>query len=274
MKKIMLSLSLLCFASMGFSQDFKLPAPSPTTTIKQDFSTSFIELTYSRPSVKERKIFGQLIPYDKMWRTGANAATAITFNEPIKWGNDMISPGSYSIVTIPGEDTWVVMLYKGTDSWGINGLSATDIVAKTEARVKKLDQLQETFEISFQNITNSTMDLVLQWEYTQVKVRVEADNFEKILGYLEHELKKDNAPYLEAARFYLEHDYKLDEALGFTEKALKARPDAFWIQWTKAQILSKLGKHKEAKAAALIAVEKTRGTSYENEYKHHYESLK
>lgn len=274
MKKIMLSLSLLCFASMGFSQDFKLPAPSPTTTIKQDFSTSFIELTYSRPSVKERKIFGQLIPYDKMWRTGANSATAITFHEPIKWGSEVIEPGSYSFVTIPGENTWVLLLFKGTDSWGVNGLDQSDVVAKAEAKVQKLPQLHETFEISFQNITNSSLDLVLKWEFTQVQLNLEVDNFERILKHLSVQLQTDNPPFLEAARFYMEHDYKLDEALGFTEKAIKANPDAFWIQWTKAQILSKLGKHKEAKAAAKIAVEKTRGTSYENEYKHHYESLK
>ena len=101
-------------ATYAQSDDFKMPMPSPTTTIHQTFSTSFIDIEYSRPSMKGREIFGALVPYGNVWRTGANSATKITFGEPVSFGGVMVKEGSYSLYTIPGERAWTIILNRNT----------------------------------------------------------------------------------------------------------------------------------------------------------------
>src|SRR4051812_36059567 len=111
MKQTLLILTVF-FASFANAQ-VKMPAPSPTQTIKQDFATGTIELTYSRPAAKGRKIFGDLVPFNKLWRTGANAATIIKFSEPVDINGKHLDSGSYALYTMPGVDTWDIILNKG-----------------------------------------------------------------------------------------------------------------------------------------------------------------
>jgi hypothetical protein len=120
MKKLFLT-AMLASTCIAMSAQVKMPAPSPTQTIKQDFGIGSIELTYSRPGTKDRKIFGDLVPYNKIWRTGANAATIIKFSEPVEIKGKKIDTGSYALYTIPGEETWEIILNKGTKNWGAAG---------------------------------------------------------------------------------------------------------------------------------------------------------
>lgn len=274
MKRLILSISLLAFCNWSFAQEVSLPAPSPSTEIMQEFSTSSITLKYSRPSLKGRKMFGSQIPYGEVWRTGANNTTTLSFKEPIKWGDDIVPPGTYGFVTIPNKNEWVFLLHKNTEAWGVDGLSEDGYVAKAAVPIKKQENTQETFEISFQNITNSTVELVLRWENIEASLNLKTDNRERILEQIAVELKGDNPPYLPAARIYLEFDYRLEEALNFVEKAIKENPNAFYMHWTKAQILEKLGKKEEAINSARKAFEGAKGSAYESEYKHHYNNLK
>ena len=135
MKKILLSsIALTCLALLSTAQ-VKMPAPSPTQTVKQDFGIGTIELTYSRPSIKGRKIFGDLVPFNKLWRTGANAATKIVFSEPVEMGGKKVDTGTYVLYTIPGIDSWEVILNKGLKNWGTDGYKETEDVVRFKVEI-------------------------------------------------------------------------------------------------------------------------------------------
>src|SRR6187549_3075220 len=137
MKKIFMSAIAIAGFSMLSMAQVKMPAPSPVQTVKQDFAIGSIELTYSRPAAKGRKIFGDLVPYGKLWRTGANAATKIVFSEPVDFGGKKVDTGTYVLYTIPGEDNWEVILNKGLTNWGIDGYKENqDVIRFTVPRMK------------------------------------------------------------------------------------------------------------------------------------------
>ena len=121
MKKLLIAALSLSSVSLAAQAQVKMPAPSPTQTIKQDFAIGNIEIVYSRPSAKGRKVFGDLVPYGKLWRTGANAATKISFSDAVEIGGKKIEPGTYALYTKPSEDNWEIILNKGTGNWGIDG---------------------------------------------------------------------------------------------------------------------------------------------------------
>ena len=129
MKKLVLS-NLLAFAFITVFAQVKMPAPSPTQIIKQDFGVGNIEVKYSRPSAKGRKVFGELVPYNKLWRTGANSATVIRFSEPVEINGKKIDTGSYALYSIPNVDYWDVILNKGISNSGVNGYMEADDVAR------------------------------------------------------------------------------------------------------------------------------------------------
>ncbi|RYD96411.1 MAG: DUF2911 domain-containing protein [Sphingobacteriales bacterium] len=274
MKKI----SLLLFTGMVlgsavFAQDFKMPAPSPATTINQEFSTSKIEIVYSRPAVKGRKIFGDLVPFGKEWRTGANGATKITFGEEVIFGGKVVPAGTYSIYTIPNKTSWDVILNPETENWGLSGYDKSKNVASVKANVINTKDKVESFTIALDNISKNSCDLILAWENTKVIVPVKADNDQRIQSYLTEALQSEKPPYLVAARYYFEKGKNLDQALAYTEKAIAENPKAFYIQWVKAEILSKMGKKTEAIAAAKLAADGAKGTPYEAEYANNLKNL-
>ena len=119
MKKIAIA-CLALFATASINAQVRMPAPSPTQTIKQDFALGSIEVKYSRPAAKGRKVMGDLVPYNKLWRTGANAATLIKFTDAVEIQGKRVDTGSYVLYTIPGTDTWEVILNKGLNNWGVD----------------------------------------------------------------------------------------------------------------------------------------------------------
>lgn len=266
-------MAALAFTSQAQS-DFKMPAPSPTSTIHQDFSTSFIGVEYSRPSVKGRKIFGDFIPYGNLWRTGANAATKLTFGEEVIIGGKKIPAGSYSLYTIPGQKEWTVIINKNTGNWGASGFEEKDDLVRVKVPAEKLNRPVETFTIAVENITPTSSDITLAWETTKISVPVKADNDERIMKWLDNALRSDNPPYQQAANYYLENGKDLGMALEYITKAADANPKGFWLLWTKAEILNKLGKKTEALREAEKAVKLTTGTPYEKEYVSKMKSLK
>ena len=149
MKKLFYAILALVFVNAGVSaQAVKTPAPSPTQTIKQDFALSSIEIVYSRPNMKGRVVFGDLAPYGKLWRTGANGATKVTFGEDVNVGGVAVKAGSYALYTIPNKDEWEVILNKGINNWGIDGYQATDDVAKFKVKPMMSPMNIETFTMS------------------------------------------------------------------------------------------------------------------------------
>lgn len=275
MKKIFITFLFgVSLSISGFSQDMKLPAPSPTAVIKQDFSTSNIEITYSRPSMRGRKIFGDLIPFGQVWRTGANAATKISFGEDVMLAGQLLKAGTYALYTTPGENSWKVIINKGTSNWGVSGFDEKDDVLQFDVPVKKTSEAVQSFTISIDNINGNKCDLVLSWENAKVVIPVVADNNKKIIDYLEASINNPKRPYQQAANYYLETNQNLDKAIDYTDKAIAENNEAFWLYWLKARIYQKQGKKAEAIAAAQKAAELAASTPYAAEYKRNADNLK
>lgn len=266
---------LLSMLTVGLvnAQELKLPQPSPLSTVNQEFSTSNIEIAYSRPSARGRKIFGDLVPYGKVWRTGANATTKITFGEDVNIKGTEIKAGTYALYSIPGEKEWEFIINKGVGNWGASGLKKEEDVLRFKATPIKNTNKVETFTIYVDNITINSCEVVLMWENILVKFKVKADNDKRITDYFEKSINNPKIPYQQAANYYLETGKNLDKAAIYADKAIEANPSAFWLYWLKARIHQKQGDKAAAIAAAQKTAEMAKGTHYEDEYRRNAESL-
>jgi len=254
MKKLLLAAAMLQIGFSGTSiAQVRMPAPSPVQTLKQDFGIGSIELAYSRPSAKGRKVFGDLVPYDKLWRTGANAPTKIVFSEPVSFGGKKIDSGTYVLYTIPGEVNWEIILNKGLKNWGTDGYKEAEDIARFKVKALKNQNPIETFTMEFTNIRPDNCDLEIKWENTLVTVRITTEFREKLRAQIEEALTKDKKPYWQAAQFYNEYDKNLPKALENVTKAAEANAKAYWIWLYKARIEKEMGN----KAAAMASSEKS-----------------
>lgn len=241
MKKLLLSsIAITCFAILSIAQ-VKMPAPSPTQTVKQDFGIGTIELIYSRPSAKGRKVFGDLVPFNKLWRTGANAATRLTFSEPVEMGGKKIDTGTYVLYTIPGVDNWEIILNKGLENWGIDGYKETQDIVRFKVEPMKMKKKLETFTIEFSDVKPETCSLDIKWEKTSVSIPVMANFKDKVRMQMDAAMKTDKKPYWQAAQFYNEYDKNLPLALDNVTKAIEGNKEAFWMWIYKAKIQKEMG---------------------------------
>ena len=250
MIKKMFVASMFCIA-MAFAdaQTLRTPQPSPGQTIKQDFGISSIELIYSRPGMKGRKIFGDLVPWGQVWRTGANNATRIKFTDDVTIGGQPLKAGEYAIYTVPNEREWEFIINKGSANWGTNYKKEDDIL-RVKATPVKLDNPVESFTIQFANIKPNSADLQIMWDKTLVSVPIVTDVDKKIMADIDNVMNKDNRPYFQAAMYYLETGRDLNQAVQWFDKAIEQNPSGFWILHQKANALAKLGKKEDAKTAA------------------------
>jgi len=246
MKKLLLPIiAVSCFSFAGMGQ-VRMPAPSTTQTVKQEFGIGSIELTYSRPSAKGRKIFGELVPYNKLWRTGANAATKIVLTEPLEIGGKRIDTGSYVLYTIPGIDSWDIVFNKGLKNWGTDGYKESEDVARIRVEPMKMKEKMETFTIAFANIKPESCEMHIMWEKTDVGITVKADFRDKVRAQIEAALQTDKKPYWQAAQFYNEYDTNLPKALDNVTKAIAENDKAYWMWIYKAKIQKELGDNAGA----------------------------
>ncbi|MBN9485227.1 MAG: hypothetical protein BGO70_10420 [Bacteroidetes bacterium 43-93] len=265
-----LSLIALTFALNAniFAQDLKLPALSPTAKISQEFSTSSIDINYSRPSMRGRKVFGDLVPYGEVWRTGANSATKIKFGEDVTIGGQDVKAGEYALYTIPGKSEWTVILNKGTGNWGAAGYETSSDVARFKVTPKMSDNNVQTFTISIGNITYNSCKLDLAWEKTKLVIPIKANNEQRLDAAIDKAINNPNIPYFQAANYYFETNQNLDKAYSYVNKALESNPKAFYMWNLKARIAQKLGKKEEGIAAAEKSMETAKGSAFESEYIH------
>lgn len=249
---------MLLNAQQLYAQALRLPAPSPAQTIKQDFALSSVELNYSRPAMKDRKIFGDLVPYGKVWRTGANNATTLTFGDEVIIGDKKIPAGKYGLLTIPGESEWTVIISKQLDVTSPAAYKQDQDVVRVKAKAEQLPFPIESFMINFENIKPSSMDMVLLWDNVAVTVPIQAEIESKVMAQIDNLMNKDNKPYFQAAAYYLESGKDLNQAVQWLDQAIRQNPNAFWIHHQKAIALSRQGKNKEAVAAAQKSMELAR----------------
>ncbi|ANE52899.1 DUF2911 domain-containing protein [Flavisolibacter tropicus] len=254
-KKFFFCSATLLTLMVADAQPIKTPAPSPTQTIKQEFGISSVELTYSRPNIKGRKVFGDLVPYGKLWRTGANAATRIKFADDVKVGGTDVKAGEYVLYTIPTENEWEIVINKGLTNWGIDGYKQEDDVARVKVKSSKLNDSQETFTMQFVNVKPSSTDLQIVWDKTAVNVPITSDIDKKIMAQIDNVMNKDNRPYYQSAMYYMESGRDLNQALAWFDKAVEQNPTAYWIHHQRANALAKLGKKEDARVAANKSME-------------------
>lgn len=258
MKKIFLpALALACFAFSAAAQ-VKMPQPSSTQTIKQDFGMGSIELTYSRPNAKGRKVFGDLTPYNKLWRTGANAATKLVFTDVVEMGGKKIDTGTYVLYTIPGVDSWEIILNKGLKNWGIDGYKESEDVVRFKVEPMKMKQPMETFTMQFANIKPESCELHLMWEKTAVAIPIMTNIKDRLRAQLDAALKTDKKPYWQAAQFYNEYDNNQAKALEYITKAIEGNDKAFWMWVYKAKIQKEMGDKAGAMASSKKSMELAR----------------
>jgi hypothetical protein len=260
---------LICVCGLAvFAQAPKVefPAPSPVCTIKQRVGLTDIEVVYSRPSMKGRQIFGSLVPFGQVWRTGANNATKVTFSTPVKLNGTEVPAGSYALYTIPGEDEWTVILNKGVGKSGTQYDEKDDVFRFKATPVQLPDTSIETFTIEFNHLRDESAVLNLVWDKTVVPVKLEIELTGKLVPQIEAVMASDekNKPYYQAAMFYYDHGLDLSKASEWVDAAIAQR-DAHYIEYLKAKILAKLGKKEDAIAAAMHSIDlavKAKDTGY------------
>lgn len=274
MKKVIYSLSILCsLSTLAFAQEFKVPVPSPMATIHQDFSTSQIEINYSRPSANGRKVFGDLVTYGKVWRTGANNATIVTFGEDVIIEGKTLKAGKYSMYTVPNKDSWEFVFNTNTGGWG-SVKPETDVLRVKTNKITNSNFYFNTLSIEVNNITNNTAEITVAWENTVAVLPLKVENDKAITEYYENAINKPRIPYQQAAQYYLAQNKNLDKAASYADKALEQNPKAFWLHSLKGKILYKQGNKSEAIKAQQKAVEFAKDTPYAAEQENLLKSYK
>jgi len=255
LKKLILAPFLLVLLSAAQAQNLQTPQPSPTQTIKQNFGIGSIELSYSRPGMKGRKIFGDLVPFGKVWRTGANNPTTLTFSDSVTIGSTAVAPGTYGLLSIPDKDPWTFILTKQLDVTNAAAYKQESDVVRITAKPIALKDPVETFTMQFTNVKPSRTDLQLQWETTAVSLPITTDIDHRVMAQIAEVMNGDNRPYFQAGLYYLENGKDLNQAVAWFDKAIAQNPDAYYIYHQKANALAKLGKKEEARQTALKSIE-------------------
>lgn len=252
---IYMLLFMAVIAQSLLAQD--LPRPSPGATVSQVVGLTDVSIAYSRPGVKERKIWGGLVPYNKVWRTGANEATKITFSDDVKINGQALPAGTYSMATIPTENEWTVIFNKKTDLWGSFGYNEEEDALRIQVKPQPADFV-ERMQFTFTDLKDNSAVVALNWEKLMVPFTVEVDVHDKAMANIKKamaEVKADDyaTPY-RCARYYLETDTDLEQALQWIEQSVKIQ-ETYFNTAVHARLLGKLSKYKEAVAAGEKSVQ-------------------
>jgi hypothetical protein len=232
----------------------EFPAASPLCTIKQRVGLTDIEVIYCRPGAKGRKVFGGLVPYDKRWRTGANAATRIIFSTPVKLNGNEVKAGNYALLTIPGKEEWTFIINSAQAAEGRFEYKESEDVVRFKAKSAQLPNAINTFTIEFDDFTDESATLNLIWEHTRVSVQIETEYVDELATQVDKYMASDakEKPYFQAGLFFYNHNKDLNKAKQWVEKAITER-EIYPFVFIKAKIQAKLGDSSGAKTSALHA---------------------
>lgn len=250
---IALLLSICCSAL--FAQ-IQTPAASPSATISQTVGLSKITIEYSRPMVRGRKIFGDLVPFDKVWRTGANKITSIAIEKDMLINGKKLAAGSYGWYTIPSNGDWTIVINSDDKQWGAYGYDQKKDVLRIPVKAEK-HAMTEQLSISVESLSPSAAEVVLAWEKTAVRFKLEHDAHEQIMADIKAKTAQPDAKtdtYFDAADYYYEHNIDLDKALMWADKVVEADKQ-YWTYQLRARILAKMGRCDKAVADAKISLE-------------------
>ena len=257
MKKNIL-IAFLTLNFLGFSQ-IKTPQLSPKAIIKQTIGLSELEINYSRPSKRGRLVFGELVPFGKVWRTGANANSTITFSDDVKIEGRELKKGTYSIYMMPKAEAWSLFFYKTTDNWGLpKTWEDNNVVLKVDLKPENSLVSLESFTISIENLTIDSAEISLAWEKSYIKFKVEVPTNALAKSSIEKTLNGPTASdYYSAANFYFLANDNMNLALEYVNKSieLKKVDIPYWYTRLKSTIQAKLGDKKGAVETAKVSLE-------------------
>lgn len=232
-----------------------VPAASPAGSLKQRVGLTDIEITYSRPGLKGRVMIGQVEPYGKVWRTGANNATTLAFSTDVKLNGHAVPAGKYALFTIPTDRDWTVIISKKSNQSGAFAYNEADDLVRFTVTPVQLGESVETFEIGLNDIRDDSATINLSWAKLRVPIRLELDVVGPTLARIDELMAGSGPkPYAQAAGFYLEHGQDLNKALDWIEAAVAAGANQTNVH-LKAKILAKLGRKEAAIAAARQSIE-------------------
>ncbi len=236
-------------------QQLKMPAPSPTQTLKQNFGLGEIDIEYSRPGLKGRTAYGQVVPFDQLWRTGANSCTKITFTDNVKVEGNAVPSGTYALFTIPGKTEWTIILNKNTNQGGTGDYKQTEDLLRFKVKPMVMNDKVESFTMNVADVAPATANIELLWEKTRVTFSVTESIDSTMMKNIETALSPaDKRPYFQAATYYFENGKDLNQALTWAGKAMEQNPKAFYVAHLKAKIQLKLKDYHGAIVTAETSI--------------------
>jgi hypothetical protein len=256
MKKVVLLVALL-LSSLTFQAQIVTPQPSPKCVLNQMVGLTDVEVEYSRPGLKGRNIFGDLVPFGKVWRTGANSNSTISFSEDVVIDGKTLKKGKYALFTVPKVESWEVIFYSKTDNWGNPEVwNESDVAVRATVVPQMLNRVVENFTIDINNLDNNFGYLNISWEKTLVSLKFEVPTQKMAMASIDKIMAGPSAgDYFSAAQFYLQSNGDMTKALTYVNKALelnKATP--YWYTKLKSLIQAKLGDKKGAIETAKISL--------------------
>lgn len=244
--------ALVVLVATPASAQLKLPAASPAAKVSQEVGVTELSIEYSSPGVKGRKVWGDLVPFDKAWRTGANAATKLTFSRDITFGGKPVPAGTYTIVTLPSQKGWKMMLNKELGLWtGGPAYDAAQDVVTVDATTAEIPH-RERLAFLFSNTTEDSTSLDMEWEKLRVSVPIKVDTATHAKANIQSSLDRTAAMHASAARYTADSTKDYATALKYADTAVALQSNWF-NQWIRADILARMGKYAEARKAAQTA---------------------
>jgi Protein of unknown function (DUF2911) len=258
------------FAIISVNAQVKTPKPSPKSTVNQVIGMTDVTLEYCRPSAKGRNIFGDLVPFGKLWRTGANENTTISFSEEVMIDGKKLPKGKYALFTLPKADNWEFIFYKDVIGWGVPEVwDESKVALRANAKPLLLNKYVETLNMTFNNLDNNFGMFELTWEKTYVALKIEVATDKVAMESIEKTLNgPSSGDYFSAAQYFFQSNKDMTKALGYVNKALelsKEKEVPFWYLRQKSLIQAKLGDKKgaiETAKASLAAATTAKNMDY------------
>ncbi|MDV7139403.1 DUF2911 domain-containing protein [Maribacter sp. TH_r10] len=253
---------LLIFAILIFgelSAQINHPKASPYASISQDVGLTNIHVEYSRPAVRGRKIFGELVPYGRIWRVGANESTKITFSSNVMVNDSVLEKGTYALYAFPEANNWEVVFHKNITHWGDgrDNYNPAEDALRVQVKPNSSKEFQENFLISFDSIDHNSLQMTWHWAYTQIRIPIHVDTHSFMQGQIESELKANPSAqtYYEAARYYQEQGIRYKEALEYLDKAIEIGGDTYYFNRVKSLVEAAMEDYSSAISSAQKSLE-------------------
>lgn len=275
MKNLLIAATL--FTATIVTAQIKTPAPSPAAKTMQTVGLTDVTVEYSRPAKKGRTIFGDLVPFDKMWRTGANKNTVITTSDILIFDKDTLQAGTYAIFATPMKEAWEIIFYTNTENWGApEKLDDKKVALTTKAMVSTTAEVTESFTISIDNVSANGAHLVFSWDKTKAKVPFAVATKTTVMANIEKTMAGPTAAdYYAAGDYYYSQKKDLKQALEWVSKGIDMRGGSpFWMLRKKSLIQAELGDYKGAIETAKLSLEGAKKANYDNYIKMNEASIK